>query len=122
MFKLNKLALLVPLCLCFGVQAKLNVPQSIDELPVLAQDNLHSVVCSRTANYFLRAHYKAVKLDNAFADNVIAQYLSYLDYNKSLYLQSEVDEIYNNRAEILKAIELCNLTYPYALYLSLIHI
>ncbi|SPT70433.1 carboxy terminal-processing peptidase [Anaerobiospirillum thomasii] len=116
MFKLNKLALLVPLCLCFGVQAKLNVPQSIDELPVLAQDNLHSVVCSRTANYFLRAHYKAVKLDNAFADNVIAQYLSYLDYNKSLYLQSEVDEIYNNRAEILKAIELCNLTYPYALY------
>ena len=116
MFKLNKLALLVPLCLCFGVQAKLNVPQSIDELPVLAQDNLHSVVCSRTANYFLRAHYKAVKLDNAFADNVIAQYLSYLDYNKSLYLQSEVDEIYNNRAEILKAIELCNLSYPYALY------
>lgn len=113
-FKLTLGVLL--LCSASLVQAKLTVPVSADMLPDLSPEEQHYTVCSRTANYFLRSHYKAVKVDDAFADSVIERYLSYLDYNKSLYTQSEVDEIHKNRGRILDAITKCDLSYPYELY------
>ena len=95
--------------------AKVVVP-SLNDLPVLKEESQHQTACSRTANYFLRSHYKTVTLDNAFADKVIFQYLRYLDYSRSLFTQSEIDNIYENRIRILKALNLCDLSYPYELY------
>ena len=62
----------------FVCEAKLTVP-TIDDLPVLSLQNAQKTACSRTANYFLRAHYKPVELNKDFADDIIDQYLSFLD-------------------------------------------
>lgn len=95
--------------------AKVVVP-SLNDIPVLKEEPQHQTSCSRTANYFLRSHYKTVTLDNAFADKVISQYLRYLDYGRSLFTQTEIDSIYGNKDKILKALNLCDLSYPYELY------
>ena len=106
--------------LCLGLlaaaaTAKVMVPQR-DQIPELKEEAQHQTSCSRTANYFLRSHYKQVNLDVAFARKVIDQYLSFLDYSRSLFVQDEIDNIYHNNNNVLKAINLCDLSYPYALY------
>ncbi len=108
------LGLLFSLSAC-AVQARYNVPTAA-ELSVLQPLEQHQTACARTANYYLRSHYKVVKPDENFADSVIERYMSFLDYNKSLYIQSEIDEIHLNRSRILRAIDKCDLSYPYALY------
>ena len=105
----------VLLCTAVLAEAKLTVP-TLEDLPVLSQEQQHQLACSRTANYFIRAHYKTVEINDQFADTVIDRYLSFLDYNKSLYTQDEVDEIHANRARILRALNFCDLSYPYELY------
>ena len=95
----------------FVCEAKLNVP-TIDDLPVLSLQNAQKTACSRTANYFLRAHYKPVELNKDFADDIIDQYLSFLDYNKSLYTKDEISKIYQNSDKILDAVSKCDLSYP----------
>lgn len=114
--KLSRLALcLAVLVTSVTAEAKLEIPTK-DDLPVLAPEGMHQTACTRTANSFLRAHYKAINVDNAFADKVIEQYLYLLDYNKSIFTKPEVDEIYANRDRITRALLLCDLSYPYELY------
>lgn len=118
MLKLTKFSLgLAVLLGSFAAEAKLEVP-TFDELPTLAPEGIHQTACTRTANSFLRAHYKAATIivDNAFADKVIKQYLYMLDYNKSIFTKADVDEIYKNHSRIVRAILLCDLSYPYEIY------
>lgn len=115
----RKSVVLVLACFCafFGsvASARLVVP-TYDELPVLAPLDRHMTACSRIGGYFTRQHYKIVNIDDAFADKVIDRFLSFLDYGRSLYTQSEVDSIYNNKDRILSALSKCDLRYPYYLY------
>ena len=118
MLKLSRIALGVAALACsLTANAKLSVP-TFEELPVLEPEGIHQTACTRTANSFIRAHYKAIDVDNAFADKVIKQYLYYMDYNKSIFTRAEVDEIYANRDRIVRAILLCDLSYPYEIYNS----
>ena len=100
---MRKSVVLVLACFCafFGsvASARLVVP-AYDELPELAPLDRHMTACSRIGGYFTRQHYKIVNIDDAFADKVIDRFLSFLDYGRSLYTQSEVDSIYNNRDRI----------------------
>lgn len=114
--KLSKIALGVALVACsLTAQARLAIP-TYDQLPNLAPEEIHQTACTRTANSFMRSHYKSIDVDNEFADKVIHQFLYYMDYNRSLFTKAEVDEIYNNRARIIRALLMCDLSYPYELY------
>lgn len=116
MLSFSKLTLgLAAAVLAFTAQAKLTIP-TYDELPDLKPEGIHQTACTRTANSFIRAHYKPIDIDNAFADKVLDRFLSYIDYNRSLLTQSEVDAIYGNRERIIRAIQLCDLSYPYEIY------
>ncbi len=110
------LLVLTVLGLAAGVQAKqLEIP-TIDELPILTDEAVHRRACSRTANYFLRAHYKTIDLNDAFIDSVIDRFLYFLDYNRTLYTAAEVAQIHDNRDRIRRAISYCDLSYPFELY------
>lgn len=116
MRKLSHLAWgLLALVCATASEAKLSIP-AYEDLPKLAPEGIHQTACTRTANSFIRAHYKAVDVDNAFADKVIRQFLYLIDYNRSLFTKPEVDEIYANRSQIVRALLLCDLSYPYELY------
>lgn len=116
MLKFSYLALgLAAAVFAVGAQAKLSIP-TYDELPELKPEGIHQTSCTRTANSFFRAHYKAIEVNNDFADKVIKQYLYLIDFNKSLFTKGEVDEIYQNRDRIIRALVLCDLSYPYEIF------
>ncbi len=116
---MNKIIKVAVACALVGYalvsEAKLTVP-SLEQMPVLSPEERHETSCSRIYNYFTRAHYKIVDVNNDFAKNVIGRLMNYLDMNHSLYTQSEVDSIYAHTKSILNGINKCELDYPYSLY------
>lgn len=116
---MNKIIKVAVACALVGYaivsEAKLTVP-SLEQMPVLSPEERHETSCSRIYNYFTRAHYKIVDVNDDFAKNVIGRLVNYLDMNHSLYTQSEVDSIYAHTKSILNGINKCELDYPYSLY------
>lgn len=116
---MNKIIKVAVACALVGYalvsEAKLTVP-SLEQMPVLSPEERHEPSCSRIYNYFTRAHYKIVDVNDDFAKNVIGRLMNYLDMNHSLYTQSEVDAIYAHTKSILNGINKCELDYPYSLY------
>lgn len=116
---MNKIIKVAVACAIVGYalvsEAKLTVP-SLEQMPVLSPEERHETSCSRIYNYFTRAHYKIVDVNDDFAKNVIGRLMNYLDMNHSLYTQSEVDSIYAHTKSILNGINKCELDYPYSLY------
>lgn len=116
---MNKIIKVAVACALVGYaivsEAKLTVP-SLEQMPVLSPEERHETSCSRIYNYFTRAHYKIVDVNDDFAKNVIGRLMNYLDMNHSLYTQSEVDSIYSHTKSILNGINKCELDYPYSLY------
>ncbi|WP_295364404.1 carboxy terminal-processing peptidase [uncultured Succinivibrio sp.] len=116
---MNKLAKIALACMFAGglgvCEAKLTIPAA-DQMPVLLPEPRHDTACSRIYNFFTRAHYKIVNVDDKFATNVIDRLMSYLDYTHSLYTQGEVDLIYANTKGIINSLDKCYLNYPYDLY------
>ncbi len=116
---MNKIIKVAVACALVGYalvsEAKLTVP-SLEQMPVLSPEERHETSCSRIYNYFTRAHYKIVDVNDDFAKNVICRLMNYLDMNHSLYTQSEVDSIYAHTKSILNGINKCELDYPYSLY------
>lgn len=116
---MNKIIKVAVACALVGYalvsEAKLTVP-SLEQMPVLSPEERHETSCSRIYNYFTRAHYKIVDVNDVFAKNVIGRLMNYLDMNHSLYTQSEVDSIYAHTKSILNGINKCELDYPYSLY------
>ena len=116
---MNKIIKVAVACALVGnalvSEAKLTVP-SLEQMPVLSPEERHETSCSRIYNYFTRAHYKIVDVNDDFAKNVIGRLMNYLDMNHSLYTQSEVDSIYAHTKSILNGINKCELDYPYSLY------
>lgn len=116
---MNKIIKVAVACALVGYaivsEAKLTVP-SLEQMPVLSPEERHETSCSRIYNYFTRAHYKIVDVNDDFAKNVIGRLMNYLDMNNSLYTQSEVDSIYAHTKSILNGINKCELDYPYSLY------
>lgn len=100
---------------CLTSQAKLSIP-SADAMPNLAPEDRHEVACSRIYNYFTRAHYKIIDVDDKFALNVLDRLMSFLDYNHSLYTQAQVDDIYAHTKSIINGVKKCELNYPYQVY------
>ena len=98
-----------------AAEAKVAVP-SYSDLPKLEPQPQHATACSRIGNFFTRAHYKVITLDEDFAGKVIEQYLSYLDYNRSLLTSAEADSIRGKRGLILRALRNCELDYPFQIY------
>ena len=116
---MNKIIKVAVACALAGYalvsEAKLTVP-SLEQMPVLSPEERHETACSRIYNYFTRAHYKIVDVNDDFAKNVIDRLMNYLDMNHSLYTQSEVDAIYAHTKSILNGVNKCELDYPYSLY------
>lgn len=116
---MNKIIKVAVACALVGYaivsEAKLTVP-SLEQMSVLSPEERHETSCSRIYNYFTRAHYKIVDVNDDFAKNVIDRLMNYLDMNHSLYTQSEVDSIYAHTKSILNGINKCELDYPYSLY------
>lgn len=70
----------------------------IQELPVLKQEDQHAESSKRLFNLFTRSHYKSKEFDDEFAVDVFDRYLKQLDHNRTIFLQSDIDNFHKYAA------------------------
>ena len=113
---LNKVALAVILSasLMGTGYAQTRIPSESD-IPTLKPEARQDTSCSRVRGYFLRSHYKGVRLDDSFVDQVFDMYFYNLDRYRTLFTESEIQGFKNDRKRLFMALDSCRLDYPYEL-------
>lgn len=62
-----------------------------DALPKLAPEAQHATETKRITTLLRRSHYKHFSLDDKLSGEILDRYLKDLDYNRSIFLQSDID-------------------------------
>jgi len=70
----------------FGLPAK----YKIEEIPVLSAEPQHKVSSTRVTALFTRTHFKEFELNNKFSSKIFDRYLESMDYNKNIFLASDI--------------------------------
>ncbi|WP_022940829.1 carboxy terminal-processing peptidase [Psychromonas hadalis] len=72
-----------------------STPASFDvnDIPQLAQQEQHAKVVKRVSDLYSRSHYKFIPLDDELSQKIFERYIEQLDYNKQLFLQSDIDDL-----------------------------
>lgn len=90
------------------------IPESA--LPVLAQEEQHSVESKRIAAIYTRSHYKHIILDDQFSKSIFDLYLQALDYNRNLFLASDIEHFQPFSTQFDDALNSGDLKIAYAMY------
>lgn len=62
-----------------------------DKVPDLVQEGQHKTASKRIAARFTHSHYKKIQLNDELSAKIFDKYLRNLDYNKSLFLASDIE-------------------------------
>ena len=65
-------------------------PVTIDDLPLLKQESQHGTASKRVASLFTRSHYIPVRFNDELSSKVYDRYIESLDFNKSVFLASDI--------------------------------
>lgn len=90
------------------------IPESA--LPVLAQEEQHTIESKRIAAIYTRSHYKHIILDDKFSKSIFDLYLQALDYNRNLFLASDIEHFQPFTTQFDDAISSGDLKIVYAMY------
>lgn len=93
----------------------------LEDLPVLKQESQHGTASKRVANLFARSHYTPVRFNDALSSKVYDRYIESLDFNKSVFLASDIAAFEKYRNDFDNAITTGKLGFTFDI-LSLIHI
>lgn len=63
------------------------------DIPQLEQQAQHAKVAKRVSDLFSRSHYKYIPLDDALSQQMFERYIEQLDYNKQIFMQSDIDDL-----------------------------
>ena len=85
-------------------------------VPDLAQESQHKVASKRITAWFSRSHYKKVKLNDDLSAKVYDRFLRNLDYNKSLFLKSDIEKFDKYKFQFDEGISLGQLGFAFDLY------
>jgi carboxyl-terminal processing protease len=96
-----------------GAQAK---TPSIEQLPILKQDQIHQIVTNRVTNYFTQSHYRNFQLDGAFSAKIFDRYFKLLDGSKTYFIQSDIDSFRGKQEYLGEELLNGNLTTAYDIY------
>lgn len=89
---------------------------TINDLPVLSQEKQHKTVSERVVGILSKSHYKQFALDTSFSRAVFDRYLTMLDYNKTLLLDSDVKQFNLAADSFMFDIKSGNLATAYDLF------
>ncbi|WP_440877440.1 carboxy terminal-processing peptidase [Thalassotalea sp. PLHSN55] len=90
MMKFCRIALAVTLTLSSVNVLATKADDQPESLPVLAPESQHATSSKRITAQFTRAHYKAVKIDDALSSEVFDRYIKQLDYSRNVFLVSDL--------------------------------
>jgi len=65
----------------------------LKDIPQLEQQAQHGKVAKRVSDLFSRSHYKYVSLNDALSQKVFERYIDQLDYNKQIFMQSDIGSL-----------------------------
>ncbi|MFY8273389.1 carboxy terminal-processing peptidase [Pseudoalteromonas sp. SSDWG2] len=89
---------------------------TIADLPVLQQESQHSTASKRVTNLFTRAHYKPIRFNDELAEQMFERYVESLDYNRSIFLASDVAQFEQYRDKFDNALKSGKLDFAYELF------
>jgi carboxyl-terminal processing protease len=71
------------------------VPADFDsvDIPQLEQQAQHAKVTKRVSDLFSRSHYKYIPLNDALSQQVFERYIEQLDYNKQIFMHSDIEDL-----------------------------
>jgi len=65
----------------------------VKDIPQLAQQEQHAKVVKRVSDLYSRSHYKFIPLDDGLSEKIFTRYMDQLDFNKQIFLQSDIDKL-----------------------------
>ena len=113
-FPLKTSTLLVSLALSAGISAT-PMPTEQD-IPELKQQSQHAAASKRITALFARSHYKNFAFDDALSFKVYDRYFQNLDYNKSVFIASDIEQFERYRNKFDDALASGNLSFAYDIY------
>jgi len=100
MQKFCRIALAVSLSLGLSVSAiAFEKPHTPEELPVLMPETQHATASKRITARFTRAHYKKITIDDALSGEVFDRFIKQLDYARTVFLATDIDDFQKHRLE-----------------------
>ncbi|RJG42575.1 carboxy terminal-processing peptidase [Motilimonas pumila] len=91
-------ALATSLCLA-GFSYAVTPKIAADKLPNLEQEAQHATVSKRITQLFSRNHYKPMLLDDELSSEIFDRYIKQLDYNRNLFLASDLEQFEKFRSK-----------------------
>ncbi|NOU49380.1 carboxy terminal-processing peptidase [Pseudoalteromonas sp. JBTF-M23] len=86
------------------------------DIPVLAPESQHTTASKRVTNLFTRQHYKRFSFDDALSEKIFDRYVDSLDYNRSVFLQSDIDKFNSYRKQFDDALKAGKLEFAYDMF------
>ncbi|QPB83111.1 carboxy terminal-processing peptidase [Pseudoalteromonas rubra] len=113
----NKLPLIGAIALFVsGVCSAATQTVTEKDIPVLEPEIQHATATKRVTSKFTREHYKRFKLDDALSEQIFDRYIENLDYNKSLFLQSDIDKYAGYRKQFDDALKKGKLDFAFEMF------
>lgn len=88
----------------------------LEDLPVLKQESQHGTASKRVANLFARSHYTPVRFNDVLSSKVYDRYIESLDFNKSVFLASDIASFEKYRDDFDNAIATGKLGFTFDIF------
>lgn len=115
MHKFGRIALAVSLSIASFASVSKDNPIP-DELPVLTPESQHATSTKRITAQFMRAHYKKFRINDDLSHQIFDRYIKQLDYNKNIFLASDIERFSDYRNEFDAVIARGQLKAAYDIY------
>lgn len=89
---------------------------TIDDLPQLKQESQHGTASKRVASLFARSHYTPVRFNDELSSKVYDRYIESLDFNKSVFLASDIASFEQYRDDFDNAITTGKLDFTFDIF------
>ncbi|CAH9060375.1 Tail-specific protease [Pseudoalteromonas holothuriae] len=86
------------------------------DIPVLAPEAQHTTASKRVTNLFTRQHYKRFSFDDALSQEIFNRYIDSLDFNRSVFLQSDIKQFEKFQKQFDDALKSGKLEFAYELF------
>ena len=108
---------LVTMLVALGTfQVSATAMPKLEEVPKLTQQSQHAAASKRITALFARSHYKNFAFDNVLSAKVFERYFQNLDYNKQVFLASDIERFKRYTDKFDDALASGNLAFAYDIY------
>lgn len=86
------------------------------DLPQLKQERQHAAASKRVTNLFTRNHYKPIRFDDQLSEQMFERYIESLDYNRSIFLASDLAQFEQYRTLFDNALNSGKLDFAFDIF------